>query len=56
MGDVLLPPLCHTPAFSFSCGAAVATTMLTPLQPSAKQHSEEFKMINGEKKTPNLYF
>lgn len=50
-----LPPLCHPRAFSFCWGSAVASTMLTPVRPSAKQHSEELRMINGEK-NPNLYF
>lgn len=59
-GCIVCLPLCHPPVFSFCWGADVARTMLTPVWPSAKQHFEEFRMINGEKKTQtftsSLYF
>lgn len=56
-GMYCLPPLYHPHAFPFCWGAAVASTMLTPVRPSGKQqHSEEFRCSMGKKENPNLYF
>lgn len=56
MGDVLsvpsLPPTCLFLLLGW--GAAIASTMLTPVRPSAKQHTEEFRMINRGKKLKPL--
>lgn len=50
-GMYCLPPLYHPHAFPFCWGAAVASTMLTPVRPSGKQqHSEEFRCSMGKKK------